>query len=567
MTARIRMDGVGKTALETARSRLLVGSGLIAAAFLAIGVRLVDVSVIETPEQTRTASLRTVAGPMKVTRAEIVDRNGVLLATSLGTASLYANPQKIPDDAAAARRLIGVLPERSEAELAALLGSDKPFVWIERNLTPREQYEVNRLGIPGLDFQEEDRRVYPNGPLAAHALGFTSIDNAGLAGIEESFDERLKSRREPLALSIDIRVQQVLRHELATQIDKFGAIGGGGLVLDARTGEIVAMVSLPDFDPNAPAGASEDERFNRMTLGVYELGSVFKIFNHALALESGVATMATSYDATKPIRIGRFTINDYHAEKRWLSLPEIFTHSSNIGSAKMALDVGGAAQQKFLSDLGLLRRTSVELSEQGAPMYPSTWREVNTMTIAYGHGIAVSPLHMATAVAAVVNGGILHPPTLIRREAGDAVPGTRVLSAATSQQMRHLLRLVVEEGTGRNAEAPGYMVGGKTGTAEKQVNGRYKRKALISSFVAAFPIHAPRYVVLAMLDEPKGIKESYGYATGGWTAAPVVSRVVARAAPLLGITPVDEKAPDIVNALAIGNPATLADRRRRVASN
>lgn len=567
MSARIRMDGAGRSALETARSRLLVGGGLVAAAFLAVGFRLVDVSVIETPEQTRIASQRTVAGPMQMARAEIVDRNGVLLATSLGTASLYANPHKVPDAAVAARRLAGVLPERSVAELTALLSSDRNFVWLERNLAPREQYEVNRLGIPGLDFQREERRVYPNGPLAAHVLGFTNIDNAGIAGIEKSFDESLKSRRDALSLAIDIRVQQVLRHELAMQIEKFKAIGGGGLVLDAQTGEIVAMVSLPDFDPNVPGSTSDDERFNRMTLGVYELGSVFKIFNHALALETGVATLASRYDATKPIRVGRFTINDFHPEKRWLTLPEIFKHSSNIGSAKMALDAGGAAQKKFMSDLGLLRRTSIELPEQGLPMYPGTWRDVNTMTISFGHGIAVSPLHLATAVAAIVNGGILHPPTLIRRKPEDVVPGTRVVSAATSQKMRGLLRLVVEDGTGRNADAAGYLVGGKTGTAEKQVNGRYKRKALISSFVAAFPIHAPRYVVLAMLDEPKGIKESYGYATGGWTAAPVVSRVIARAAPLLGIAPYEESAPEIVNALALPGEAALEPRRRRVASN
>jgi cell division protein FtsI (penicillin-binding protein 3) len=567
MSARIRMDGAGKTALDTARLRLLVGGGLIAAAFLAVSIRLVDVSVIETPEQTRTASLRSVAGPMQVQRAEIVDRNGVLLATSLGTASLYADPRKVPDAAAAARRLIGVLPSRSEAELTAKLSGDRSFVWVERNLTPREQYEVNRLGIPGLDFRDEDRRVYPNGPLAAHILGFTNVDNTGLAGVEQSFDENLKTRRDPLALSIDIRVQQVLRHELATQIEKFHAIGGGGMVLDVTNGEIVAMVSLPDFDPNEAGSAGEEERFNRMTLGVYELGSVFKIFNHALALESGTATLATRYDATKPIRIGRFSINDYHPEKRWLNLPEIFEHSSNIGSAKMALDFGGEAQKKFLSSLGLLRRASIELPEQGLPMYPSTWREVNTMTIAFGHGIAVSPLHLASAVAAVVNGGVLHQATLIRREPGAVPPGTRVLSRETSLQMRQLLRLVVSAGTGRKADAAGYMVGGKTGTAEKQVNGRYKRKALISSFVAAFPINAPRYVVLALLDEPKGIKESYNYATGGWTAAPVVSRVIARAGPLLGIAPIDEQAPEILNAMTIAPLATLEQGRRRVASN
>lgn len=567
MTPRIRIDGTGKTALETARARLFIGGGLIAAAFLVVGMRLVDVSVIESPDQTRIASHRTVAGPMKMARAEIIDRNGVLLATSLSTASLYANPLKVSNPQAVARKLIAALPELSEAELAAQLTSKRSFIWLDRNLTPREQYDVNRLGIPALNFQREDRRVYPNGALAAHALGFTDIDNRGIAGIEKSFDESLNTKDGPLALSIDIRIQQVLRHELATQIEKFSAIGGGGIILDVDTGEIIALVSLPDFDPNDASGADDDARFNRITLGVYELGSVFKIFNHAMALESGAATLSSTYDATKPIRIARFTINDYHPEKRWLNLPEIFKHSSNIGSAKMALDVGGQAQKTFLSNLGLLRRTSVELPEQGLPIYPATWREINTMTISYGHGIAISPLHLASAVAAVVNGGTLHPPTLIRRERGGAVPGTRVLSAETSRQMRQLLRLVVEDGTGRNADAAGYLVGGKTGTAEKQVGGRYKRKALISSFIAAFPIHAPRYVVLAMLDEPKGIKESFGYATGGWTAAPVVSRVIARAAPLLNIAPVDEQSPHVRHALTIGAPATLNQRRRRVASN
>ncbi len=567
MTTRIRMDGAGKTALETARSRLLIGGGLIAAAFLAVGIRLVDVSIIETPEQTRIASHRTVAGQMRMARADIVDRNGILLATSLGTASLYADPHKIRNPQRAARKLIGVLPELSEAELVAQLSSDRSFVWLDRNLTPREQYDVNRLGVPGLDFRYEDHRVYPNGTLGAHVLGFTGVDNLGLAGIEQSFDENLKARREPLPLSIDIRVQEILHRELAAQIEKFSAIGGGGIVLDANTGEIVSLVSLPDFDPNDPAGADEDARFNRMTLGVYELGSVFKIFNHAIALETGAATMSSAYDASEPIRIARFTINDFHPENRWLNLPEIFKYSSNIGSAKMALDIGAQTQKKFLSDLGMLRRTSIELPEQGQPMYPATWREINTMTIAYGHGIAVSPLHLANAVAAVVNGGILHPATLIRRARGAAIPGTRILSAKTSRQMRQLLRLVVEDGTGRNADTPGYLVGGKTGTAEKQVGGRYRRKALISSFVAAFPIHAPRYIVVAMLDEPKGIKDSYGFATGGWTAAPVVGRIIARIAPVMGIAPFDEQAPQIRHALAIDAPATLEQRRRRVASN
>jgi len=296
-----------------------------------------------------------------------------------------------------------------------------------------------------------------------------------------------------------------------------------------------------------------------MTLGVYELGSVFKIFNHAIALETGVASFASSYDATKPIRVSRFTISDFHPEKRWLTVPEIFQHSSNIGSAKIALDIGAEDQRKYLGHLGLLRRTSIELPEQATPMYPSRWREINTMTISFGHGIAVSPLHLASAVAATVNGGILRPATLVHHDAKSA-DGVQVFSAETSDRMRRLLRLVVETGTGRNADAKGYLVGGKTGTAEKQVNGSYKRNALISSFVGVYPVTAPRFVVFAMLDEPKGIKESYGYATGGWTAAPVVKGVVARMAPLFGIAPLDETAPDIRHAININAQPAIGNR-------
>jgi len=565
MTEGNSFENAQKKALDVARTRLLVGGALMAAAFLVIGVRLVDVTVFSEPGPSRTASARNIATQNQMDRADIVDRNGVLLATNLVTASLYGNPSKIFDPQAAARALVGVLPELSEAEVALQLSSDREFVWLSRNLTPRQQYQVNRLGIPGLDFRREQRRVYPLGRLTAHIVGFTSIDNDGLAGIEKSFDGALVERREPVALSIDIRVQQIMRRELAAQIEKFKAIGGSGVVLDVRTGEIVSLVSLPDFDPNEVGEVSDDARFNRTTLGVYELGSIFKIFNHAIALETGAANMTSIYDARKPIRVARFRISDFHPENRWLSVPEIFMFSSNIGSAKMALDIGSATQRKFMSDLGMLRRTSVELPEQARPIYPSTWREINTMTIAYGHGIAVSPLHAATAAAAVVNGGILYPATLIRRGETPA-KGKRVISAQTSEKMRRLLRLVVENGTGRNADAPGYLVGGKTGTAEKQVDGRYKRNALISSFIGVFPMNAPRYVVMTHLDEPKGIKESQGYATAGWTAAPVVGQVIAQIAPLFGIAPVDESAPEIRRALAINIAAPRA-RGRGVATN
>ena len=559
MNGRIAFESAKKQSIETARTRLLVGGSLMAAAFVVVGVRLFDLAVFNGTEELRRAASREIARPTTMARADIVDRNGVLLATSLKTASLFADPRKIADPANAAHRLVEILPDLSEEVIAARLGSGKSFVWLRRNLTPRQQFEVNRLGIPGLDFEQEESRVYIHGRLAGHIVGFTNVDNVGLSGIEMSMDAAIAGGSTPLRLSVDIRVQQILRQELAGQIEKFKAIGGGGVVLDVESGEVVAMVSLPDFDPNAAGQAADDTRFNRMTLGVYELGSVFKIFNHAIALETGVATFASSYDATKPIRVSRFTISDFHPEKRWLTVPEIFQHSSNIGSAKIALDIGAEDQRKYLGHLGLLRRTSIELPEQATPMYPSRWREINTMTISFGHGIAVSPLHLTSAVAAVVNGGILRPATLIEHDA-PASDGVQVFSAATSDRMRRLLRLVVETGTGRNADAKGYLVGGKTGTAEKQVNGSYKRNALISSFVGVYPITAPRFVVFAMLDEPKGIKESYGYATGGWTAAPVVRGVVARMAPLFGIAPLDETAPDIRHAININAQPAIGNR-------
>jgi cell division protein FtsI (penicillin-binding protein 3) len=312
---------------------------------------------------------------------------------------------------------------------------------------------------------------------------------------------------------------------------------------------VLALVSLPDFDPHAAGAAKDAARFNRITLGVYELGSVLKIFNHALALDSGRVTMAGGYDASHALRVARFTISDYHGKNRWLSLPEIFMYSSNIASAKMALDIGTEAQRHFFDALGLLRPSPIELPEVGAPMVPSPWREINTMTIGFGHGIAISPLHLAVGAAAVVNGGVLRPPTLLRQTAH--VAGTQVTTPNTSEQMRRLLRLVVSHGTGQNASAPGYVVGGKTGTAEKQAGGRYQTDAVISTFVAAFPMTRPRYVVLAMLDEPKGNKESFGYATAGWTAAPAVGRIVARMAPLLGMPPVDEESGAVVDAMSL----------------
>jgi cell division protein FtsI (penicillin-binding protein 3) len=363
-------------------------------------------------------------------------------------------------------------------------------------------------------------------------------------------------------------VQFILRDELAKVVQDFDAKGAAGIIMDVHTGEVVAMVSLPDFDPNHPGaananlppGAINDRIFNKVTLGDYELGSVFKIFNTAMALDSGVSTMTSQYDARDNIRIGRFTISDYHGKHRYLSVPEIFMYSSNIGSARMAVAAGSARQQSFLGRLGILQKANIQLDEIATPHYPKgkAWSEVSTMTIAYGHGIAVSPLECVTGVAAIVNGGIWHPATLLKVPEGVEPPGQRVIAQKTSDQMRKLMRLVVEFGTARFAAAPGYVVGGKTGTAEKNAHGRYEEKKLVSTFIGAFPMQAPRYVILALVDEPKGNKASHGYATAGWTVAPATGRIVSRIAPLLGITPVDESSPEIKQALQV---ESLAGKR------
>jgi cell division protein FtsI (penicillin-binding protein 3) len=561
---KIRIEGDRKTAIETGRNRLMVAGALFTAAFTVIGIRVVDVSVFSDNSEPRYT--RSIAKDEKHTgRADIVDRNGILMATSLNTASLFANPRLVLDPEQAAIRLATALPGINVKAIEKKLRSDRGFVWLKRHLTPRQQYAVNHLGIPALNFQREARRMYPLGSLASHALGFTDIDNKGLSGIERYFDKELRTRQDNMALSIDVRVQHVLEHELGAAMKKFSAIGAAGLVMDVNTGEVIAMSSLPGFDPNQPGAIAQDLRFNRTTLGVYEMGSTFKIFTTAMALDAGTVSLRGGYDATNPIRIARFTIRDFHAKKRWLSVPEIFMYSSNIGTVKMALDVGISGHRDFLTRIGMMKPVGIELSETGAPLAPNRWREINSMTISFGHGLAVSPLHLVAGVSAIVNGGIYRTPTLIRRNPAETPAGKRVVTAETSAKMRRLMRLVVKNGTGRKAAAPGYIVGGKTGTAEKASGRGYKKKALISSFVAAFPMHKPRYVILAMLDEAKGTKETFGYATGGWVAAPVVGAVVRRIAPVLGLRPIKET--DAVHdALSIEISGKSA-REPRVASH
>ncbi len=565
-----RLGGSDRRLVDIGRNRIAVTGLLFAVCFAVLASRLVAVTLFagnETPRfAARTGAAVTPARrAVLVSRMAITDRNGELLATNLRTASLYADPRDVSDPRSAAARLVRVLPDLGQSILERRLASTKSFIWLKRNLTPREQDAVNRLGIPGLNFQAEQRRIYPHGRLAAHVTGFTDVDNNGIAGIEKTFDETLRQPTPEdleLALALDIRVQYALREELDRAVRMFHPIGAAGLVLDVRTGEVLAMVSLPDFDPNQPGAAPAAARFNRASLGVYEMGSTFKIFTLAMALDSGAVTLRGGYDASKPIRIARFLINDFKPKNRWLSVPEIFMYSSNIGAAKMALDVGTREQKRYLGKLGFLSPARIELPEVGPPIVPHPWRDINTMTIGFGYGLAVSPLQLAVASAAVVNGGILRPATLIKRMPGDKDRGVRVLSARTSAQMCRLMRLVVERGTGRKAAALGYLVGGKTGTAEKTGGRRYRRKARLSSFVGAFPMTAPRYVVLAVLDEPQGTKQTLGYATGGWVAAPIVGRTIRRLGPILGIAPLDENLPAIRRKMFV----EINPWRRRVAS-
>ena len=538
----LSLEGNLKQALEIGRNRLLVTGVMFMIAFVAIGIRLVELSAFGVGKPSQVAQNIPSVG-IAAERPDIIDRNGVVLATSLPTASLYADPKDIMNPEEAAYKLAGVFSEINPHELLVKLKSKSRFVWINRALTPKEQHAVYALGLPGVLFRRGEKRVYPHGREAAHILGLTDIDGRGIAGIEKYFAESLNKGGESLQLSIDVRIQSMLRQELSMAMKEFQALGAAGVILDVNTGEVISMVSLPDFDPNNHDSLLGSVGFNRVTKGVYEMGSAFKLFTTAMALDSGTVGLEDGYDTSKPIKISRFTIKDYHGKNRWLSVPEILIYSSNIGAAKMSMDVGAKAQKYYLDQLGLLQPSNIELPEVGQPQYPRRWGDISTMTISYGHGISVSPLQLAGAVGTLVNGGKRIPLSLLKHRSLEPPIGTRVLTEKTSLQMRELMHLVVTNGTGKKAAAPGYLVGGKTGTAEKQVNGGYNKQSLRSSFVGAFPINKPRFVILAMLDEPKGTKRTSNYATGGWVAAPIISRMVSRMASLLGMLPRSKENP------------------------
>lgn len=481
-----------------------------------------------------------VAQEQQVRRREIVDRNGMVLATSIQTASLVANPTIIRHGDEVAQGLHKIFPGESYEGLhAKLTKKHSTFMYIKRHLTPAEQEAVNNLGVPGLFFEPDTRRVYPYGGLFAHMLGYVGVDNQGLAGVEKYFDAQLQDplKHEPLQLSLDLRVQSILRDELAKAVKDFSAIGATGVIMDMESGELVAVANLPEFDPHQPGTASKDAIFNRATLGNYEMGSTFKSFTMAAALDYGVNRISDGYDASQPLRMARFTITDYHGKGRWLSLPEIYAYSSNIGTAKAALAIGGKRQQEFLRNLGFFEPVKLEVPELAKPMLPRQWGDLATMTVSYGHGISVSPIHLVRAISAIAGDGHLHPVTLVKGGNAKKDIGPRVVKQQTVNDMRDMMRLVVAHGTAKAANAPGYAVGGKTGTAEKITGRGYSADAKIALFTGVFPVNEPKYAMLVMVDEPKGTKATYGYATGGWVSAPVVGRVVQRMAPLLGMQP------------------------------
>ncbi|MEZ5930683.1 MAG: penicillin-binding protein 2 [Alphaproteobacteria bacterium] len=522
-----------------ARLRLLAVLGVLG--FVALGARMTDLAVMSPSLPVKVLHI-TKPEENQTRRADIVDRKGRLIATDYPKTSVYADPKLVIDPEQTAEALATVLTDLDAGQLGARLAQrNSRFVWVQRHIGDDQQHEIMRLGLPGVQFRTEYHRIYPQRALTSHMIGYVGIDNQGLAGIERSFNRRLTEGLYdgPLALTLDLGVQAVVRDELAKAVERFQAKGGNALVLEAATGALLAAVSLPDFDPNHYQQADEIARFNRNTQGSYELGSLFKVLTAGMALDSGAVRITDQFDAAKPLKMNRYRIGDFHAKKRRLSMPEVIAFSSNIGAAKMALATGTETQQAYFRRFGLLDRHPIQLAEVSTPQRPSVWREINTVTASYGHGIAVSPLQAIDAVAAAVCGGPRRPAYLVQ-EAGVKAPlKPAAVDQDTAAKLRWLMWLVVAEGSGSNGKVPGYLIGGKTGSADKAGPKGYGDRRLLSSFLGVFPIEDPRYLVLVTLDEPKGDEATYDQAHGGWTAAPTVAAIISRSGPILGLPPTD----------------------------
>jgi cell division protein FtsI (penicillin-binding protein 3) len=537
-------EGTRKKKATQAKNRVGLVIAGFAVFYCVIGGRLVQYGMAD--PQTTSSILP--ADRLMASRPDLLDRNGEVLATDIRTVSLFAEPHKIVDADEVIEKLATVLPDLDAKSIYAKLSSKSRFQWLRRQLTPKQQSQILALGIPGIGFRPEKRRFYPGGPTASHVVGHVNIDNRGVAGMERYVDSQgladlaavgMTSDQplEPVKLSIDLRVQAIVREVIMSSIDKFKAIGAGAVVLDVHTGEVLAMASAPDYDPNNPAEGAEEGWLNRMSNGTFEMGSTFKSFTVAMALDSGRVNMNDSFDARYPIRIGGFTIKDFHGKGRMLTVPEVFQYSSNIGTAKMADVVGIEGHKAFLTKLGLLTKMHTELPEVAQPSQPREWKKINSITISFGHGVSTTPLQTAVAGAALVNGGKLIEPTFLprTREQADLV-AAQVLKPSTSEGMRFLFHWNGVKGSGRNARVEGFNVGGKTGTADKVVNGRYVHDKNFNAFLAAFPIDDPKYIVLTFIDEPKTDKGN-GAALAGSSAAPMAHDIISRSAAILGVKP------------------------------
>ena len=548
---RVRHEEMRDKSRQRSEGRLLVLGAFFFCAFSVIGLRMGGLAASDPVEPRATASGTTITA----SRADILDRNGKILATNLATHALYAQPPIMIDKNRAAAALAAIFPDLEEAKLKHRFGSGRKFIWIKKKISPEQMQAVHEIGEPGLLFGQREMRLYPNGKLAAHILGGSSFGREGVnsaevigtAGIEKAYDEYLRDpalEGKPLQLSIDMTVQAATREVLWGGMKLMNAKGAASVLMDLHSGEIISMVSLPDFDPNTrpqvltSGDASDSPLFNRAVQGVYELGSVFKIFTASQALELGLVNPSTMIKTKGPLRWGKHKIRDFHNYGARLSVTDVIVKSSNIGTAHMAMDIGAKRQQQFLGALGLLAATPVELIEApGAkPLLPRRWSEISTMTISYGHGLSTSPLHLATAYSSLLNGGFKVKPTLLRQTT--VAKGERVVSARTSQQARSILRQVVTRGTASFGEVEGYAVGGKTGTADKpKPRGGYYKEKVLATFASVFPAHDPKYVLIVTLDEPVETSGKKARRTAGWTAVPVAAEMIRRVAPLMGLRP------------------------------
>ncbi|MBK6298364.1 MAG: penicillin-binding protein 2 [Sphingomonadales bacterium] len=547
---RTRHAGARQTSILVAHQRLMLLMLLFIAGTLVIATRLIWLNF-------DTGNGRAAVGASGLAaRGDIVDRNGEVLARTIEAWSIGVHPNKLLGRAEdLAPKLARLMPERTEAEYLAILKSGKNFAYLRPRAMPELVAAVNALGEPAMAYAREPERLYPQTTLAAHVIGYTDFDGRGVMGMERVLNDPFSdplTRGKPVALSIDKRVQAAMESELSAAMMDLQAVGATGLVLDVNTGEIIAMVSLPVFNPNRSGEADPEAMRNNVTQSVYELGSTFKMLTMANAIDTGVVTdLGRRVDATAPIEVGRFKISDDHPQRRWLNVPETLAHSSNIATARFADELGAQRTEAFFRKLGFDSAPHVELRERGRPLWPQSWGRLTTMTVAYGHGIAVSPLHLASAYATLVNGGIWRPATLMKVQPGHAPKGRRIISEHTSMIMRKLFRLVVTDGTGKNADVPGFRIGGKTGTAEKPGVGGYSKTKNVSTFAAAFPMDAPRFVVIAMLDSPKGSANSFGQTTAAYTAAPVVAKVIARTGPMLGVFPDASREVDLADMMPL----------------